>query len=145
VRPSSYARALVLSLAALAPVACDRGRDGAADQRDAGSPSAAALGPDPIVLRAPRAGGRVRAYLYPRLDSVIWSSQAPMPAPARVLAFDEDAGSLAFVDAKGTPGRVDFRLGGVGRATRVMLASLESADGDAIYGVAAGKVTRLTP
>lgn len=141
--PSTRASVLVLAALAAGLAACDRGRGDAAEHEATSAVSS--LGPDPIVLRLPRAGGLVRAFVYPRLDSAVWTSSAPAPAPARVLAFDENAGSLAFVDAKGLPGRIDFRLGGVGRATRVSLASLESADGDAIYGVTKGKVARLTP
>lgn len=131
---------------ALVLVAC-----GPADRRDPSArhdaPSAStATGPDPIVLRIPRDGGLVRAYLYPRLDSVIWMSGARAAAPARVLAFDQEAGSVAYVDRAGLPGRIDLRDGTVAPATRAKLRALSSADGWAIYGIAAnGNVTRLTP
>jgi hypothetical protein len=66
--------------------------------------------------------------------------------PARVLAFDDNAGSLAYVDRNGLPRRIDLRLGTVGIATRAKLSSLVSNDGWAIYGIANnGAVTRLTP
>ncbi len=103
-------------------------------------------GPDPIVLRVPRAGGPVRAYLYPNLDSVVWTSRQPAPAVSRVLAFDDGDGSLAFIDAKGAPGRLDLRLGTVSVPARPKLTGLASADGYAIYGITAtGEVQRLIP
>lgn len=131
---------------ALVLVAC-----GPSDRRESparhDAPSApSSTGPDPIILRIPRNGGVVRAYHYPELDSAIWTSAAPASAPARVLAFDTDAGSLAYVDRKGVPGRIDLRAGTVGVASRAKLASLTSGDGWAIYGIAGnGGVTRLTP
>lgn len=67
-------------------------------------------------------------------------------APGRVLAFDPDAGSIAYVDSKGLPGRIDLRAGVVTIASRAKLTSLASNDGYSIYGIAAnGNVTRLTP
>ncbi len=129
----------------LALVACGDGdrRPSASDAPS--SSTAASLGPDAILLRVPRAGGVARAYAYPRLDSAVWRSAQPAPAFARVLAFDEDAGSLAFVDAKGLPGRIDLRSGRVAAASKVKFASLSSSDGRGIYGLANGAVTRLTP
>ena len=123
---------------------------GSADRRDDAAvhdaPSAtASQGPDPVVLRVPRGGGIARAYVYPRLDSAIWRSGERVPALARVLAFDQDLGLLAFVDDKGLPGRLDLRLGAVTGASKTRFASLSSADGSGIYGVANGTVTRLTP
>ena len=111
------------------------------------TPSASSpTGPDQIMLRIPRSGGAVRAYRYPQLDSAIWTSTASAAAPGRVLAFDADAGSLAYVDKNGVPGRIDLRSGNVGVATRTKLTSVSSSDGWSIYGIAAnGSVTRLTP
>ena len=98
------------------------------------------------MLRIPRSGGAVRAYRYPQLDSVIWTSATEAAAPARVLAFDPDAGSIAYVDRNGLPGRIDLRSGTVTAATRAKLASIASSDGWSIYGIAAnGNITRLTP
>src|SRR6185436_16754010 len=104
------------TLSALALVLVASGCGGRSDRAEANAaPSASiARGPDPIVLRAPRQGGVIRAYLYPKLDSVIWRSNTAAPAIARVLAFDQEAGSLAFIDAKGLPGRIDLRLGDIG-------------------------------
>jgi hypothetical protein len=63
-----------------------------------------------------------------------------------VLAFDAEAGSIAYVDRNGVPGRIDLRSGNVGVASRAKLTSLASTDGYAIYGIAGnGSVTRLTP
>jgi cell division septation protein DedD len=131
---------------ALVLVACGPAdRPDPAAGRDAPSASSSS-GPDAIVLRIPRNGGSVRAYRYPDLDSLIWTSASPAAPPARVLAFDPEAGSVAYVDRKGVPGRIDLRAGTVGVATRAKLTSLSSADGWAIYGIAAnGNVTRLTP
>ena len=111
------------------------------------APSAAtSTGPDQIILRIPRSGGAVRAYRYPKLDSLIWTSATNASPPGRVLAFDNDAGSIAYVDRNGVPGRIDLRSGNVGVASRAKLTSLSSTDGYAIYGIAGnGSVTRLTP
>jgi hypothetical protein len=63
-----------------------------------------------------------------------------------VLGFDEDAGQVSFVDKRGLPGRIDFRLGNVTRASKANLRDLGSADGSTIYGIdAEGSVVRLTP
>ena len=133
--------ALALVLVACGPA--DRPDPAAGrDAPSATSPS----GPDAIVLRIPRGGGSVRAFRYPDLDSLVWTSASPAAPPARVLAFDPEAGSIAYVDRNGVPGRIDLRAGTVGVATRAKLTSLASADGWAIYGIAAnGNVTRLTP
>ena len=94
-------------------------------------------GPDQLALRFPRAGGVVRAFAYPALDSVVWRSSAKAPPLDRILAFDEDAGSVAAVDTKGAPVRIDLRLGGVSREARTKLNHLTSSDGSAVYGIGA--------
>lgn len=111
------------------------------------APSASTMhGPDQIALRFPRAGGQVRAFAYPQLDSLVWKSTAKAPAIERVLGFDGDAGSVAAVDSKGAPVRVDLRLGRVSRDTKPELTDLSSDDGSAIYGIDGdGNVVRLTP
>ena len=97
-------------------------------------------------MRLPRAGGPLRVLAYPRLDSVVWSSTDPAPSISRVLAFDEEAGLLSFVDAKGVPARVDFRLDNVGVATRTRLTGVSSVDGATIYGLTKdGSLLRSTP
>jgi cell division septation protein DedD len=127
-------------------VACGRSdRSDATARHDAPSASPS-TGPDQIILRIPRSGGAVRAYRYPQLDSVIWTSSSNAAPPGRVLAFDADAGSLAYVDRNGVPGRIDLRSGNVGVASRAKLTSVASSDGWAIYGIdAKGAVTRFTP
>ena len=138
VRPTLLALALVLA-------ACGR-----ADRPDTPSTRATASataprGPDHLVLRIPRTGGEARVYAYPRLDTVMWSASAA-PAPSRVLAFDDEAGSIAFVDAKGAPARIDFRQGVASSVTKAKLTGLASWDGSNIYGIAAdGSVERYGP
>lgn len=126
----------------LVSVACGRpDRDDTPSATDAASGNAST---DQLALRFPRGGGRVRAYAYPALDSVVWTSTAAVPALGRVIAFDDEAGTVAAVDAKGIPIRLDLRLGGVGREAKPSLSRVVSADGSDIYGVAAGgKVARL--
>ena len=127
-------------------VACGRSERSDATARHDAPSASTSTGPDQIILRIPRSGGAVRAYRYPQLDSVIWTSAANAAAPGRVLAFDADAGSLAYVDRNGTPGRIDLRSGTIGVATRAKLTSLSSSDGWSIYGIAAnGTISRLTP
>ena len=139
-RTTLFALALVL-------VACGRSdRAGTPAAANAPSASPTSRGADQIALRFPRGGGRVQAYAYPRLDSVLWTSTASAPPLERVLAFDDDAGSVAAVDTRGTPVRVDLRLGRVARESAPRLTHLASADGWAIYGVTKdGAVMRLTP
>ena len=110
------------------------------------TPSAPATrGPDQLVLRVPRTGGAARVYSYPRLDTVVWSADGA-PAPARVLAFDDEAGSIAYVDAKGVPARIDLRQGVASTVTKTKLTGLASWDGSNIYGISAeGGVERYGP
>jgi hypothetical protein len=97
-------------------------------------------------MRLPRTGGQLRVLAYPRLDSVVWSSTDPAPAISHVLAFDEEAGLLSFVDAKGIPARIDFRLDNVSIATRTRLTDVSSFDGATIYGLTKdGALLRSTP
>lgn len=143
----SRVRTSLLALALVSLAACGSDDRGARppEHDDAPSVTATQQGPDPIVLRVARSGGPVRAFAYPALDSAVWQSSASAPALSRVLAFDEERGALAVVDAKGQPTRVDLRSGSVSTASKAKLASLSSADGYAIYGVSGGAVTRLTP
>ena len=101
-------------------------------------------GPDPIVLRIPRAGGAARGYVYPALDSVVWRGPS-VTAIGRALAFDPEAGLLAFVTANGNPARLDLRIGRVSIASRAKLSAIASADGSAIYAVDGDRVRRFTP
>jgi hypothetical protein len=104
-------------------------------------------GPDALVLRVPREGGLARVHAYPAVDSMVWTSMQPAPAIGQVLGFDAEAGLASFVDRAGVPGHIDFRLGDVRRAARLLkLASPTSADGYAVFGVTSeGSVVRYTP
>ncbi|MGI8401855.1 MAG: SPOR domain-containing protein [Gemmatimonadaceae bacterium] len=100
---------------------------------------------DALLLRIPRKGGLARVYMYPKLDSAVWTDSSA-PSLERVLAFDADAGTIAFVDSKGLPGRIDLRMTEVRTATRTRLTSLSSANGTDIFGInAKGEIIRLNP
>lgn len=107
--------------------------------------ASASRGPDQLALRLPIGGGTARAYLYPRLDSVVWSS-ASTPAVERVLGFDPDDGTVAVIGADGKPRRIDLRATAVRLASRAKLTALASANGSEIFGITGkGDVTRLSP
>jgi len=137
VRPTLLA--LVLAIAAC----------GGSDRQQATAtrttPSTATIkGPDNLVLRIVRTGGTARVFAYPALDSVVWSGRGA-PAPERVLAFDDDAGIVAYEDTRGYPARVDFRQDGTGVVSRAKLTALSSADGSSIYAIASdGGVQRFS-
>ncbi len=102
-------------------------------------------GTDHLLLRVPREGGTGRVNVFPKLDSAVWVIDE-VPKLARILAFDAQIGTIAFVDAKGLPGRIDLRETDVRTATRVKLTSLSSSNGTDIFGVTAkGGITRLNP
>lgn len=106
----------------------------------------AAYGQDPIALRVARGGGTLRAYLYPRLDSVIWTSTQPVGAQVRVLAFDPENGLEAYVDRSGVPGWVELRVGSVKPSRAPRLSLLTSADAWSVFGVLRDTVIhRSTP
>jgi hypothetical protein len=131
---------------ALMLAACGKSDRAATPAVSEASSASSMRGPDQIVLRFPRDGGQVRAFAYPRLDSVVWKSDAKAPGIARVLGFDGDLGSVAAVDTKGAPVRVDLRMGHVSRDAKPKLTDLASDDGSAIYGISdSGNVVRLTP
>ena len=141
-----------LAAVALAIVACgrsDRPATSAAtpgDHSAAPAPSVTPPGPDPIILRVARVGGGpLRAYAYGALDTAIWTSVDKAPAVARVLAFDDDAGSVAVVDGRGALRRFDLRVGDITPPPQVKLTGMATADGQAVYGInAKGEVARLT-
>ena len=112
-----------------------------------GAPSASPTrGPDLLVLRVSRAGGEARVDGYPRVDSVVWQSGDRVPALEHVLGFDDDGGTIAFVDARGRPGWIDLREGTATIASHDKLAAPVSIDGSAIFGIAGkGVVERFTP
>ncbi len=139
-----WSAAMVLALAACG------GADKRAPATAHAPPSAprppVAMGPQAIVLRVARTGGRARVYDYQSLDSAIWTSDGTAPAISRVLAFDDDGGALAVVDVRGAPRRIELRTGAVSAPPTVKLTALHSADGAAVYGIGpTGIVTRLTP
>lgn len=103
-------------------------------------------GPDPIVLRVARGGGPVRAYRYPRLDSLLWTSADPVTPPGSVLAFDQENGMLALLDRNGIASWADLRVGRVTPSSRTRLGEVTSADAWSIYGVVRDTtVRRMTP
>ncbi len=136
-------RRLSISLLILSALACGRDQRAGSDSAANAARAEASRGPDPILIRLPRSGGAVRAYLYPKLDSVVWTGHTT--SVDRVLGFDPEGGALATVDAKGKPARVDLRLGESSVATKATLTSLKAPSGTEIYGVdAKGSVVRLT-
>ncbi|MEP6690368.1 MAG: SPOR domain-containing protein [Gemmatimonadaceae bacterium] len=97
-------------------------------------------------MRFPLGGGAARAFVYPRLDSAVWTSAQRTPAIERILGFDPSAGSVVAVDAKGVPIRVDLRLNTIERASAAKLAHLASNDGASVYGMAPdGRIRRFAP
>ena len=128
--------ALALALAACGPA--DRGSRDSARETTAVA-SVGERGPDNLVLRIPRTGGEVRVFAYPRLDTIVWNG-AEAPAPARILAFDEEEGVISLVDSRGQPARIDFRQGAGSSVTKSKLTGLASNDGSTIYGITADGV-----
>lgn len=133
----------VLTLALAACVPSDRPDESGASTNPAAT---SATGPEPLVLRVPRDGGQARVHLYPNLDSIAWTSSASLPALERALAFDEEGGGLALIDASGRVARIDLRLGTVAAPRDPALRGAASADGHAVFGInGGGAVVRLTP
>ena len=114
------------------------------DERGAPAASTVALGPDAIVLRVPAPGGQARAYLYPALDSAIWNTRAALPAQVVSLAFNIDAGVLAFRDSAGMAWRLTLGGGQVERAFPTALGTAVSLDGSTIFGTSEEAVIRLS-
>lgn len=138
VRTTRIALALVLA-------ACSRGDKQDAPATAATASATAPRGPDQLVLRVARAGGAARVYPYPKMDTVLWRASS-VPTPASVLAFDDEAGSIAYVTTKGAPARMDFRQGVAETVTRTKLSGLASWDGSNVYGITAdGTVERYGP
>ncbi len=136
-------RRLSIPLLLLSALACGRDQRANSDTVGNATRAEAARGPDPILIRIPRAGGTVRAYLYPRLDSVVWTGRST--SVERVLGFDAEGGSLAIIDAKGRPARIDLRGGDPIVASKLKLTSIATPDGTVMYGLGpTGAVTRLT-
>ena len=132
-----------LLLLALLCAACSNNDKAAPDSTN--FQAAESHGPDPLLLRVPRGGGTGRVYVYPKLDSAVWTVDEA-PALDHVLAFDPDGGTIAYVDAKGYPGRLDLRETDVIKASKAKLTSLASANGSDIYGInPKGEIVRLNP
>lgn len=134
----------LLLASALVLLSCggDRGRT---SSTQSGTASAGPGGPQPLVLRMPRSGGPPRVFTYPRIDSLVWASVDPAPMPAEVLAFNDDAGTVAYVDTRGRPVMLELRLGTMAIASTRRLTGLASADGRSIFGIASdGRVVRMT-
>ncbi|HEX9565398.1 MAG TPA: SPOR domain-containing protein [Gemmatimonadaceae bacterium] len=125
-------RGHLILLSAVALVACSDGRGSAGESV---ATNFTGFSQDPIALRVARGGGLVRAYHYPRLDSIIWSSTQPVGAQSRNLAFDPENGLLAYVDGSGASGWVDLRVGTVKPSRANRQARPGSTDGWSIYGV----------
>ena len=125
---------------ALALGACSHGTPGSHPPLAGGT-----NGPDAVLIRLASGGGTARAYRW-NSDSVLWSSPQRVPAVSHTLAFDDGQGSLAYVDARGIPGRLDLRVGSASAAATTALTDLTSVDGWAIYGITPKReVSRLTP
>lgn len=133
-----------LIVLALAVAACSGG-DKAAVPEARNTATTPARGPDALLLRVPKNGGVARVIAYPNLDSTVWTSTDAAPALDRVLAFDPDAGLIAFADVTARPVWIDLRIGAVTIPGKGKLRSLVSVDGSTIYGVGTdGVVARFT-
>jgi len=102
------------------------------------------LGPDIIVLRVPATGGPLRAYRYPALDTLIWSTRTALPAQIEPLAFSIGSGTWALSDSAGIAWRLTLGSGLLERAFPSTLDEAVSLDGSTIYGTSANAVLRLT-
>jgi hypothetical protein len=137
-------RRVGLLLFAAGAAACGGSDRTSAAGTQAGQPSAYA-GPQALLLRIPRVGGAPRVFGYPRTDSMVWSGD-PAPTPSEVLAFDDESGSLAYMNMDGRAVLLDMRLGTITVDSTPKLSSLASANGDAIFGINEdGSVVRMTP
>jgi cell division septation protein DedD len=92
-----------------------------------------------------KSGGTPRVVAFPNIDSTVWTGPEKTPALDRILAFDEEEGLLAAVDARELPLWIDLRSGTVTRTGRGKLHDLISIDGSTIYGIDDGGVERFTP
>lgn len=136
-------RRFLFSLLLLPALACNRDKQAISGSGAIAARAEGSRGPDPVLIRLPRNGGTARAYLYPKLDSTIWTGRGT--SVDRVLGFDPEGGALAVVDAKGEPARIDFRLGEANVASKAKLALLTAPTGTDIFGIdSKGAVVRLT-
>lgn len=143
VTPRIWRRAAIggiVALAALAPLSCGRG------DRTGELTRGTVTGPDAIVVRVPRKGGKARAYRYPAVDTAVWTSAQNVPAVGGLLAFDQENGVLVYADTIGTAGWIDLRMGAVRSATKKKVSSIATADGWSIYGISdKNEIVRFTP
>jgi cell division septation protein DedD len=146
-RSSGYLdRVRTLCALALVLVACSGSDRSNLPATRTASSTPSPRGPDALVLRVARSGGTPRVVGFPNIDSTAWTGTEKTPALDRVLAFDEEDGLLAAVDAHGLPLWIDLRTGTVTQTGRGKLRGLISIDGSTIYGVNAdGAVERFTP
>jgi hypothetical protein len=135
-------RTTLLALALLL-VACSDRDETSRPSVAGGAATLVPPGPDALVLRVARAGGVVRAYRYPALDSIVWRSRDGAPPVAQLLEFDPDLGSLVGISAAGAPLRIDLRVGQVEVATFGPVTDAASADGENLFAVRAGEVARF--
>ena len=132
--------ALILILAA-----CDASGRREEPSGDRAPAAATPQSRDQLLLRIARRGGPARVYAYPRLDSVVWKAPAATPAATSALGFDQEAGTFAFIDAKGAPRFLDLRTGATPAGVQP-LKGIVSRDASAVYGIANdGSVIRATP
>jgi hypothetical protein len=138
----------VRSLPALALVlaACSGGDRSSRPAARVASTSAAAKGPDALVLRVPLGGGVARVSAYPSLDSDIWTGSDTLPALARALGFDADGGLVALMDSHDRPLWLDLRSGSVTVGSKKPVRGLVSVDGTNVFGIGSdGAVARFAP
>jgi cell division septation protein DedD len=134
-------RTTLLALALLL-VACSDRDDTSRPSVAGGAATPVQTGPDALVLRVARAGGVVRAYRYPGVDSVVWRSSEEVPSVGRLFAFDADLGSLVGTAENGAPLRVDLRMGSVSVAKLGTVTDAATSDGDNLFVVQGREVAR---
>lgn len=133
-------------LLALVVVACGPRDRQTPSSTQSGTATVGHAGPQALVLRVPRAGGPPRVNAYPGVDSTVWTSSDAAPTPAEILAFDDEGGSVAYLDGRGRPVLLDLRLGTISITSTKKLSGLASANGRAIFGITSeGNVLRMTP
>ena len=77
---------------------------------------------------------------------MVWSTSESAPTPVEFLAFDDDNGSIAYVDSRGRPVLIELRLGTITVQTTKKRTGLAAASAKSVFGIAAnGDVVRLTP
>ncbi len=132
-------RRSLLLLTGLALLACGETR------LPSGSGGLTGVGPDALLLRAPRTGGYVRAYRAGR-DSVLWTSRDRAPATAALLGFDDFLGLVVGRAANGAVFSADLRLGAVEVLDSASLGRDVRSEGSSVFGLGRdGAIVRVTP